>query len=57
MLLFIEVAINPDGHQPAQSLKSRSNSGDKQYEDLETGVSCSDDLNGWLRTTFRRTKS
>ena len=38
---FIEVAINPDAKQPALFSNSRSNSGDKQYEDL-TGVIYSD---------------
>ncbi|WP_299685330.1 penicillin-binding protein activator [uncultured Vibrio sp.] len=38
---FIEVAINPDASQPALFSNSRSNSGDKQYEDL-TGVFYSD---------------
>lgn len=38
---FIEVAINPDAKQPALFSNSRSNSGDKQYEDL-TGVFYSD---------------
>lgn len=38
---FIEVAINPDADQPALFSNSRSNSGDKQYEDL-TGVFYSD---------------
>ncbi|MDN3700280.1 penicillin-binding protein activator [Vibrio artabrorum] len=38
---FIEVAINPDARQPALFSNSRSNSGDKQYEDL-TGVFYSD---------------
>lgn len=38
---FIEVAINPDADQPALFSNSRSNSGDRQYEDL-TGVFYSD---------------
>jgi hypothetical protein len=38
---FIEVAINPDANQPALFSNSRSNSGNKQYEDL-TGVFYSD---------------
>ena len=38
---FIEVAINPDADQPDLFSNSRSNNGDKQYEDL-TGVFYSD---------------
>ncbi|MBW3697137.1 YraN family protein [Vibrio sp. T187] len=38
---FIEVAVNPDAKQPELFSNSRSNSGDKQYEDL-TGVVYSD---------------
>lgn len=38
---FIEVAINPDTTPPALYSNSRSNSGQRQYEDL-TGVSYSD---------------